>query len=201
MKSLFDFIVTPVGDRYSNKKKIGDKELILNTEISGHEFVNRYATVVNTPVIYEGPIKPGDEIIIHHNVFRRFYDVRGNEKNSKSYFKEDQYFCQIDQVFLYKQNEEWITPDDFCFVKPITKRDKFSTDKEEPLKGVVKYLNTCIANMGISEGDLIGFTPDSEYEFVIDGQRLYRIPINSISILYGHQRNQAEYNTSWATGS
>ena len=201
MKSLFDFIVTPVGDRYSNKKKIGDKELILNTEISGHEFVNRYATVINTPVIYEGPIKPGDEVIIHHNVFRRFYDVRGNEKNSKSYFKEDQYFCQIDQVFLYKQNEEWITQDDFCFVKPITKRNKFSTDKEEPLKGVVKYLNTCIANMGISEGDLIGFTPDSEYEFVIDGQRLYRIPINSISILYGHQRNQAEYNTCWETGS
>ena len=197
MKSLFDFIVTPVGDRYSNKKKIGDKELILNTEISGHEFVNRYATVVNIPVIYEGPIKPGDEVIIHHNVFRRFYDVRGNEKNSKSYFKEDQYFCQIDQVFLYKQNEEWITPDDFCFVKPITKRDKFSTDKEEPLKGVVKYLNTCIANMGISEGDLIGFTPDSEYEFIIDGQRLYRIPINSISILYGHQANKVEYNPVW----
>ena len=201
MKSLFDFIVTPVGERYSNKKKIGEKELILNTEISGHEFVNRQATVINTPVLYDGPIKPGDEIIIHHNVFRRFYDVRGNEKNSKSYFKEDQYFCQVDQVFLYKQNEEWVTPDDFCFVKPITKKDKFSTDKEEPLKGIVKYTNVCIANMGILQGDLIGFTPESEYEFIIDDQRLYRIPLNSISIIYGHQGNQAEYNTSWATGS
>ena len=30
MKSLFDFIVEPVGERYDNKVKVGDKSLIIN---------------------------------------------------------------------------------------------------------------------------------------------------------------------------
>ena len=33
MRSVYNFVVTPKGERYNNKKKIGDKELILNTEI------------------------------------------------------------------------------------------------------------------------------------------------------------------------
>ena len=38
--------------------------------------------------------------MIHHNVFRRWYNVRGEEKNSKSYFKDNLYFVQQDQVYL-----------------------------------------------------------------------------------------------------
>ena len=34
MNSLYDFIVKPIGEgRYNNSKKIGEKELILNTKI------------------------------------------------------------------------------------------------------------------------------------------------------------------------
>ena len=33
MKSVYDFVVTPVGERYNNTKKVGDKDLIINTEI------------------------------------------------------------------------------------------------------------------------------------------------------------------------
>ena len=90
MQGLFDFIVTPVKSRYNNTKKLGDKELILNTEIFTHKNVNRNAIVIATPRAVETDIKPGDEVIIHHNVFRRFNDIRGEEKNSRSYFKEDQ---------------------------------------------------------------------------------------------------------------
>ena len=50
MKSVYNFIVTPKGDRYNNKKKIGDKELILNTEIFNHQYVNREAVVISTPM-------------------------------------------------------------------------------------------------------------------------------------------------------
>ena len=39
MKSLYDFIVKPLGDTYENKKTIGDKELILNTKIESFKFV------------------------------------------------------------------------------------------------------------------------------------------------------------------
>ena len=43
----------------------------------------------------------GDEIYIHHNIFRRYYDIRGNEKNSGSFFKDNLFFCEHHQIYLY----------------------------------------------------------------------------------------------------
>jgi len=50
MKSLYDFIVEPLGERYANTKKIGEKKLILNTKIESWKFVNRFALVLETPL-------------------------------------------------------------------------------------------------------------------------------------------------------
>jgi hypothetical protein len=33
MNSLYDFIVEPVGEKYSNTVKVGNKELVVNTKI------------------------------------------------------------------------------------------------------------------------------------------------------------------------
>ena len=56
MKAYKDFIISPIGDRYNNSKKIGDKELILNTEIFNHQYVNRLARVIATPLLFQSPI-------------------------------------------------------------------------------------------------------------------------------------------------
>ena len=90
MKSVLNFIVKPLNDnRYNNKKKIGDKELILNTDNFSHKFVNRHAIVVEVPSVGDTNIQKGDLVIVHHNVFRRWNDVRGVEKDSKSYISGD----------------------------------------------------------------------------------------------------------------
>ena len=90
MKSVYNFVVKPIGDRYNNKKKVGDKELILNTEIFNHQYVNRLAEVVSIPTVGEDlGIKPGDTVITHFNVFRRWHDVKGRERNSRSYFNKN----------------------------------------------------------------------------------------------------------------
>ena len=34
MKSVYNYVVKPKGSRYNNSKKVGDSELILNTNIS-----------------------------------------------------------------------------------------------------------------------------------------------------------------------
>ena len=75
MRSVFDFIVKPVGDRYDNKIKVEGKDLILNTKIESFKSVNNLAEVVAIPLAYSTDIKVGDLVIIHHNVFRRFYDL------------------------------------------------------------------------------------------------------------------------------
>ena len=195
MRGYKDFIVSPIGERYNNSKKVGDKDLILNTEIYNHQFVNRWARVVATPLLFSSPINVGDEIIIHHNVFRRWHDIKGKERNSRSYWKEDKYIISEDQIYLYKR-ENWMATPGYSFVKPIKSVDNFNVDSEKPLVGIVKY-----SDGKYNEQDLVGFTPNSEFEFIIDGERLYRVLNKFITIKYEYQGNEEEYNPSWAESS
>jgi len=191
MKSVYNFVVTPVKNRYNNTKDIDGKELILNTEIFNHQYISREAIVKSIPTVGETDIKVGDKVIVHHNVFRRWHNVKGIEKNSRSYIDEETYLVQPDQIFLYKDTE-WQAQKGYCFVAPVKSTDRLSVDKEKPLVGIVKHTDGTV-----NKGDLIGFRPSSEYEFVIDGQKLYRILSNFITIKYEYQGNEEEYNPSW----
>ena len=196
MKSVYNFVVKPIGKRYNNVKKVGDKELIINTEIFNHQYVNRQATVISKPIIGDTNIEIGSDVILHHNVFRRWRDVRGKEKNSKSYFNEDTYIVHPDQVFLYKKFWQWHSPKGFCWVKPIKNKDKYSNSETQENIGIVKYTDG-----SFKVNDLVGFTPISNYEFVIDGELLYRVYTKFITIKYEYQGNEEAYNPSWAQSS
>jgi len=194
MQSLFNFIVKPKNERYDNIKHIGDKSLILNSEIYDHRYVSRNAIVLAVPKGVNTEIKVGDEVIVHHNVFRRWHNARGIEKNSRSFWEEDKYFISEDQLFLYKRNNKWYAPKGYCFLKPIKSNNII--EKEVPLRGIVKYLDETLE--GINVNDLVGFAPSSEYEFVIEGERLYRVLSKFITIKYERQGTEREYNPSWA---
>ena len=193
MKSVYNFVVAPVKSRYNNTKKIGDKELIVNTEIFSHQHVSREAEVKRVPTVGETDIKIGDTVVLHHNVFRKWHDQHGVEKNSRAYFNEDTYLVSSDQIFLYKRNNVWRSQKGYCFVNPVQSTDKHSVDKERPLVGIVKY-----SDGTVKEGELIGFQPNSEYEFIIDGEKLYRVLSNFITIKYEYQGDEKAYNPSWA---
>ena len=194
MRSVFDFIIKPKNKRYDNIKQIDDKELILNSEISDHRYVSRIGIVLSTPKLENTEIKIGDEVVVHHNVFRRWYDVRGVEQNSRSYWEDNKYFVKSDQIFLYKRNNKWHAPKGYCFIKPI-ESNNILLEKEVPLRGIIKYVDKELKD--INKEDLVGFTPSSEYEFIVNGERLYRVLTNSISIKYERQGNEKEYNPSW----
>ena len=191
MRSLYNYIIS-TNSRYDNKVSVGNKELILNTEITERDylFVNRIGTVINAPINIKTPIEPGNEVIVHHNVFRRWYDVRGNERNSGNYIKEDTYTVSEQQIFAYKQNGKWHCPIQYCFVEPIDSEDEWSTESEQKLMGRLTYTNDYLSSLGLSCGDVVGFTPDSEYEFNIEDKKLYRILSKDITINYGHKENK-----------
>ena len=199
MRSVFGFIVKPVGNRYDNKVDVDGKELIINTKIESFKSVNNLAEVVAVPLAYSTEIKVGDLVIIHHNVFRRFYDMKGKQKNSRSYFVDNLYFCELDQIYLYKNNDSdrWKSFGDRCFIKPLKNTDHLKTDKERKLIGILKYGNSSLEALKIHEGDLVGYTPFGEFEFVVEGQRLYCMKSNDIVIKYEYKGDETEHNPSW----
>ena len=193
MKAPFDFVIEPKGNRYNNTTKVGDKDLILNTEVFNHQFVNREAIVKSVPSAINTEIKPRDEIIIHHNVFRRWHDVKGQERNSRSFLNENTYLIKEEQIFLYKRNFNWKSLKGYCFIQPIKDIDNLTEDIEKPLVGKIVYTDG-----SFKENELVGFKPGSEYEFIINGKRLYRVLSNFITIKYEYEGNEEEYNPSWA---
>jgi hypothetical protein len=199
MKGMYDFIVEPLGKRYNNTVDIEGVDLVVNTSIESFKSVNNIGVVLALPKAFKTDISIGDQIMIHHNVFRRFYDMRGNEKNSRSYLNENMYLCAFDQIYLYKKDGgDWITFGDRCFVKPICSTNEFDTDLEEPHIGIVKYDNKKLNSIGIKNEMLVTFKPHSEFEFIVDNQRLYCMKSNDIVIKHEYEGNEKEYNPSWA---
>lgn len=195
MKSPTKFIVRPDGGRYRNTKKVGDLDLIVSTSQEDHKSSNRIAIVEETPVGYNGPIEKGDLLVVHHNVFRFYYDMQGRQRSGRSHLVDDLFLLDEDQFFLVGKNGDWFALSPYCFVRPV---DSFSyyinkNGAHEPLVGVVAYTNTELASKGVFAGNVVCFAPDSEYEFVIDGVTYYRMKTNDITILLenGYQETQA----------
>jgi hypothetical protein len=207
MRSVFNFLIKPTGSRYNNEVNIDGKKLITNTDIFDHKSVSREAEVISTPIVFDTPIIKGDKVIVHHNIFRRWHNVKGVEKNSSGYIQEDLYSCQIDQVYAYKpftngdREEPWQALEDYCFVQPIKNKDKYNLKAENELVGILFYSNSALSSKGLKVGDLVGIGPKSQFEFLIDGKRLYRVRNQDISIKYEYGGDEEAYNPSWADSS
>ena len=130
-------------------------------------------------------LRIGDRVVVHHDVFRRWYDARGNERNSGNYIDEDLYGVGFEQVFAYNPGDGWKPMDGYCFVAPIAdKNNTWDTSNELSLCGEMV--------VGPEEllGLTVGFTPNSDYEFNIDGKKLYRVYLNQIT--WTSKRNAKE---------
>ena len=196
MQSLYYFIVRPLNDRYDNTRRVAGADLIINSSIENHRFISKKAVVVSTPAAYTTKINAGDEVYVHHNVFRRWYDQKDRERNSSTYFKDDLYFVIPEQIYMYNLKPHL----DYCFIKPLKNQSILENRKEQPNVGIVKYSNKSLEALGITPETLITFTPNSEFEFIIEGERLYCMKSNDIALTHEYQGNEEENNPSWAKG-
>ena len=192
MQSPFCFIVNPYNDRrYDNIKYYGEKKFFISTSEEDHTVSTRFATVVNIPINYKGKIKKGDTLVVHHNVFKYYNDIYGRQKSGRSWIIDDLFLVDDYQFYMYKQNGKWYSHDKYCFVKPIPIKKKYIdvAENEEPLWGILKYGNKQLERLNILPGDKISFQPNSEYEFKIDDEKLYRMYTNNITLKDGHESN------------
>lgn len=170
MQAPQSFIVTPKHKRYKSGKKIGDKVFETVTSIEDAKDVSKEAIVVSLPLNYKGEIEVGDEVIIHHNIFRIYFDQKGKMKYSRAYLYDNLFHAIPEEVFLYKKDGKWKANDEFCFIKPITE-DNISLLKGQELP----HTGTVFASNEHPVGMQIGFTPESEYEVWVDGELYFRM--------------------------
>jgi hypothetical protein len=190
MKAIGNFICTPSGGRrYDNIKVIEGIEFITSTSEEDHKSSNRLATVEQIPAGYNGPIKKGDTLLVHHNVFKYYNDINGQRKSGKSFFKEDQFLVDFEQFFMYKNESGWHSNGRYCFIKPIrnTMEGMYNVVSTYPLVGELMYPSDDQIKSGLKSGDIVCFTPNSEYEFIVDGEKMYRVFDHQVTIKLDEQ--------------
>lgn len=165
MKAPKSFIVTPAEDRYA-KTKSG---LSISTTENAKN-VSKRAWVVALPHNYHGPIEVGDEVLVHHNIFREYLDMQGRLQRSRAYLYDELYHAIPEEIFLYHQEGAWHAHLDYCYIEPILVDDISELDK-----GDLQHTGTIFLSNMHKTGDPIGFTPESEYEIWIDGKLYYRM--------------------------
>ena len=145
MQSPYSFIVTPLNERrYDNIKNISGIDFFTSTSEEDHTASNRFAKVISVPLCYSGEIKKGDTLLVHHNVFKFYNDMKGRRKSGKSFFRDNLFFVDLTINFFYisttKNGRLMIN---IVLSKPIKIKEKFlkTSGSEEPLMGVIKYIN------------------------------------------------------------
>lgn len=169
MRHPLRFVVRPSGKRYIDRKVIGGVDMVSSSSIEHARDVNRVGVISKTPLLYKGPLEEGYEVILHHNVFRDVYNQQGEFRHSNKRLFEDNFLVDDNLIFMYREEGgEWKCNLDYCFVKPCGR----------PLRGSLEYSNI------LPKGTPIGFTPESEYEFLVDGETLYKMRESDIAIVY-----------------
>jgi len=181
-----NYIIVEVDDAYKNEID----GLVVNSTIESVAHINRVAKVVEAPSFTI--IEKGDEVVVHHNMFRLRNGLRGKRVSSNYHLEGNRYFIPLTEVFMYRRGGEWQAIRPFVFVEPIKQEDEvigrviINSDNAKShngmvkLQGIIKYPNDELTRRGVSVGDKVVFSYWSEYEFNIDGETLYKMSTNDI---------------------
>lgn len=163
------------GNEYINELQVGNVKLVVNTSIEEADDVQRIGVVFSLPMIYNGDLQIGDEVVVHHNVFRTTLNDWGVPVQSSFHFKDDMYFVDNDMIYLRIRNGEVTSYNDNVFIFPIKEETLWEGEKLVERQGIVKISNERLREQGIVENSKIVFRKFNEYKFNIFGLELYKM--------------------------
>jgi len=175
MKSPNYFLIKPKADkRYNNTVDLAGIEVLVSNSIEDGLKTNREGVVVETPIGYNGDVKKGDTIIVHHNTFRLMRNQRGEMVNSMKHIKDnlfytDDYYLRIDK------NEVKSSRFPYVFMKPIIVDDELLGTIEHQNIGEVVFDNPKLNEIGIKNGNRYTFKDFRNVVFEIDGEKYFRM--------------------------
>ena len=184
MNPRYGYLIEPIGGEYNNTKNIAGVDLVVNTTIEDAAFVNRLGVVKGLPTnIEDNELEIGDIVVVHHNVFRTYLNMKGQKTKSNEFFRENSYIVPLERIYLYKRKDDWKALKTYCFVLPVDYSEDsviLRNKEKEDHVGLIEVSNTYLQSKGIFKGSKIGFTKNSEYEFNIEGKKLYRMQTRDI---------------------
>ena len=182
------YVIVETSSAYNNEKQITeDIIIVVNTTIESVEHINRKAKVISSPPFTV--LKEGDEVILHHNIFRLRNGIRGERVQSNFFIKDNQYFVPPTEIFMFKRDgQDWEALNPYCFIRPvkydsdngliIDNTDSYKGNKKQ--YGVIVHPNKEMLEMGLKRGDTVLYSKYSEYEFEISGEILYKMETKDI---------------------
>ena len=190
-----NYVIVEIDEAYKNYIETENSKIYTNSTIESVSNINRAARVIEAPKFTI--LKEGNEIITHHNIFRLRYGATGSVIKSNYWLEGNKYFVPLTEVFMVKKpNEEWEALSPYCFIKPLKYEDKkigniiLPSDSAKSHKGrikqigVIEYPNAQMVESGLNVGDKVGFSKNSEYEFNINGEILYKMSSKDIMMKF-----------------
>lgn len=184
-----NYLIVELDEDYLNEELIGDTtSVIVNSTIEDVSFINRVATVISAP---KGVVlKKGDQVIVHHNIFRLKNGMKGQLVRSDFNIGDKLYYVPLNEVFMYTRGEEdWKALEPFCFISPIEvkeEEDAFMVGLKETHEGyekevgIVAYPSPNLIAQGATKGKKVLFRPDSEYKFKIGSAIYYKMQTRDV---------------------
>ena len=161
---------------------LNGKELFLDTSFNELKLARQYGTVVALPVgLPKGlklDVKVGDKVYCHHFL---------TSEENRVKFHDDEKVFSIHWTYMYarvrkgklKMLHQW------NFVKQkVEDESNYISDsgiylkpeaEDVELHGYVEYMNDDLKKLGVKKGDEVVFSENSEYDMIIEGEKLLRM--------------------------
>jgi len=190
MKSLNKFIVSI--EKELQDEIVTDSGLKLYIDTKFNEFENRTTEgeILATPLKYDTGAEVGDVLYFHHHVV-----INGgsplNKQDKQYVVNYDEEHASQNQAIAYKSKKDnRLYPlKGWSLLEPFEESDDRSDDvlievvklEESPTtRGVVSLPSEDLKEIGVEEGDVVGFKKNRDYRIKIDGKDYYRVAVSEL---------------------
>jgi hypothetical protein len=94
-------LIVEIESEYENERE----GIVSNIDRDNNFFITREATVISAPEFT--PLRKGDKVICHHNIFRKKGDISGTVIHSSFHIEDKIYHVPLTEVFMFKRDGDW----------------------------------------------------------------------------------------------
>ena len=190
MKSPLNFIVKIDSTTNDKMKTDSGMELYIDTRFNEFDHRTTEGEVLAVPEKRDTPVEVGDTLYFHHHVvlnggmpiseLDKWYMVIYNPHNAA-----------YNQAIAYKSKKTgkvnsikgWclLEPDQEDRERPVESEIEVVRLKETPVTtGVVSFPSKELDDLGVSDGDVVGFKKNRDYRIKIEDKEYYRVAVTEL---------------------